>query len=115
MTAPTPISETDWQQQVIDLAHLHGWQHLHIRRTIGKGQRWTTSTNVKGWPDLYLWSEDQQRTMAVELKSESGVVTDEQRAVLESLARAGVEVHVWRPSDIDDAQQALARPRRAAA
>lgn len=115
MTPCAPaISEADWQQQVIDLAHLHGWQHLHVRRTIGKGHRWTTSTNVKGWPDLFLWSEDQQRTLAVELKSATGTVTAEQEAVLASLARAGVETHVWRPADIDQAQQILSRRRAAA-
>ncbi len=111
MTAPAQILEADWQEQVIDLAHLHGWSHLHVRRTIGRGRQWTTSTNVKGWPDLFLWNPGQQRVMAVELKSETGHVTVEQRAVLASLTAAGVECHVWRPSDLDSAQAALARQR----
>lgn len=102
------LSETEWQQQVIDLAHALGWQHLHVRRSIGKGQSWTTATNVKGWPDLSLWSERQRRVMFVELKTRTGVVSPDQQRVLASLEAAGQEVHVWRPADLDAAHAALA-------
>ena len=102
-----PISETDWQQQVIDLAHIYGWRHLHVRRSIGKGRKWVTATNVVGWPDLFLWNEAQKRTLAVELKSEKGIVTQDQLIVLGSLAAAGVETAIWRPSDIETARDVL--------
>lgn len=105
------MTEAEWQEQLLDLAHMLRWQHLHVRRTIGKGRKWTTSTNVVGWPDLTLWNEQQQRVMFVELKSEAGKVSPEQEAVLASLAAAGLEVHIWRPSDLDAAHEALRRPR----
>lgn len=99
--------ERVWQEQVIELAHILGWRHLHVRRSIGKGNAWVTATNVKGWPDLVLWSERQQRVLYVELKKEGGRLTLEQREVLASLAAAGCETWVWRPSDLDDVQRIL--------
>lgn len=102
-------TEAEFQAQVVELATICGWQHLHVRRTIGKGHRWTTSTNVIGWPDLFLWKPG--RVVAAELKSETGIATPEQLAVLESLAAAGIETHLWRPSDFDEITRTLgARP-----
>lgn len=101
------VSEAEFQQQVIDLAHAYGWHHLHVRRSIGKGRKWVTSTNVVGWPDLFMWHPYQRRTIAVELKSETGVVSPEQKAVLASLEAAGVWVDVWRPGDLDHANEVL--------
>lgn len=109
MSAAT-MTEADWQQQVIDLAHHLGWQHMHVRRSIGKGRRWTTATNVKGWPDLTLWNERQQRIVFVELKSTNGTVEPDQETVHASLRAAGLEVYVWRPDDLDVAHAAL-KPR----
>lgn len=43
-------TEAEFQEQLVQLAHLFGWAHLHVRRTIGRHREWTTSTNVKGWP-----------------------------------------------------------------
>jgi len=102
------VTEAEWQQQVIDLAHVLGYRHMHVRRSIGKGNRWVTATNVVGWPDLVLWSERQQRLLCVELKSETGKLSDEQDEVLASLAAAGVECFVWRPSDLEAARDFLA-------
>lgn len=101
------ITEADWQQQVIDLAHAYHWRHLHVRRSIGKGRKWVTATNVVGWPDLFLWNERQHRVLAAELKAQDGAVTAEQLEVLASLAGAGVETHVWRPSDLDQVHAVL--------
>lgn len=90
----------EWQAQVVDLAHVLGWRHLHVRRTVGRGKRWTTSTNVKGWPDLLLWSERQRRVVAIELKVGRDKPSDEQRAVLASLEAAGVVSMVAYPADL---------------
>lgn len=106
------MTETEWQEQLLELAHALGWQHMHVRRSIGKGKRWVTATNVSGWPDLTLWSERQQRIVFVELKSETGKTSDDQDVVLASLRAAGQEVHVWRPSDLDEAQRVLTAARR---
>lgn len=115
MTDPAAILEADWQQQLIELAHLLGWRHLHVRKSIGKGSKWQTTTNMKGWPDLLLWSTRQPgRHIAVELKSESGTPTPEQVEVLAELEAAGFECFVWRPSDLDTAQSVLAGTARIA-
>lgn len=101
------ITEAEWQAQVIQLAQALGWQHLHVRRSIGKGRKWTTATNVP-WPDLTLWSERQGRLIVAELKTDTGKVSPGQHATLTSLAHADVEVHLWRPSDFDAVHQTLA-------
>ena len=111
MPPTPPMSEATWQEQLLDLAHLLGWKHLHVRRTIGRGKKWVTATNVIGWPDLSLWSERQQRIIFVELKSETGKPTPEQIEVLASLGKAGQEVYLWRPSDLEAAKVILQGPR----
>lgn len=97
-------TEAEHQAQVIELAHMLGWHHLHVRRSIGKGRTWVTATNIVGWPDLVLFrpaDDGQQHLIFAELKSESGKLTPEQEQVLDDLRRSGCEVHVWRPSDMD--------------
>lgn len=109
MTAPTlaATTEAQFQAQVVELAELLGWTVNHTRRSVGKGGRWTTATSVVGYPDLTCWHPRQRRVLFVELKSEAGKLTPEQEAVLASLAAAGQEVAVWRPSDLETAQSVL--------
>jgi hypothetical protein len=90
------ITEAEFQATVVELLAAFGYRHLHVRRTIGQGGRWTTSTNLVGWPDLLAWRPG--RCVAIELKSESGRATPEQLEVLASLAEAGIEGRVVRPS-----------------
>lgn len=103
------MTESEWQAQVVQLMTATGWHHLHVRRTIGRGRKWVTATNVIGWPDIYAWHPRQSRTIAVELKSANGKLTAEQHDVLRSLAAAGVETYVWRPADLDEAVRVLNR------
>lgn len=91
------VSESDFQQTVVELLGTLGYRHLHVRRTIGRGRKWVTSTNLVGWPDLLAWCPG--RVVAIELKSESGKATPEQLDVLATLAAAGIECRVIRPSD----------------
>ena len=50
------------------------------------------------------------RVLFVELKTESGRVSEEQRGWLEALASCpGLECHVWRPSDWDEIERTLRR------
>ena len=113
------MTEAELQANVIDAATKAGWHHLHVRRSIGKGKRWTTATNVVGWPDLLLWRDDEgdglPTVIAVELKSSTGEVAHEQWDVIDSLRRAGVRAYVWRPSDWHDAtvERVLFAHRRA--
>lgn len=114
MAAPK-VDEATWQAQFIEMAHLLSWQHLHVRRSIGKGKRWVTATNLDGWPDLTLirpTPDYDGEIIFVELKSETGKVTDEQLAVHDMLRRAGHDVYVWRPSDLEAAQARLSLWRK---
>lgn len=104
------MAESVWQEQFIQLAQAHGWWHMHVRRTVGRGRKWVTATNVIGWPDLTLVCTRQERIIFVELKSEKGVVSPEQSEVHAKLRAAGQEVYVLRPSDLDLAQ-AILRPQ----
>jgi len=81
------ISERDWQNQVRELALLHGWliYHTHDSRR-----------SDPGFPDLVLVRE---RVVYAELKREKGKLTAEQKAWRYSLNGAGAETYVWRPSD----------------
>jgi len=101
------VTEADLQRQVIELAHLCGWQTMHVRRSIGAGQQWTTSTSIAGWPDLTLWRAG--AFLLVELKAERGRLTAEQHAVLSSLRAAGVDARCWRPSDWPEIEATLTR------
>ena len=107
--APKMREVEEWQPQFLDLAHMLGWQHMHVRRTIGKGRKWTTGTSVKGWPDLTLWHEGQVRLIFVELKSDDGRLSPDQEVVLASLDAAGQETYVFRPSDLELAARILRR------
>lgn len=112
-----PVSHEDWQRQVIELAHALGWEHLHVRRSIGRargGRAWQTTTNVKGWPDLLLWKAG-RGFVAVECKVGWDRPTAEQRAVLDSLARAGAACMVAYPDDLEALASLLGgRPARPA-
>ena len=99
------ISEAEWQQQVIDLAHAHGWMCAHFRpaRT-SKGWVTPVAADGQGFPDLVLTRE---RVMFVELKSQRGRLSEQQRLWIVSLRAAGAEVHVWKPDHFDHAHQTL--------
>lgn len=110
MTAPTKstvISETAFQQTIIDMAQVLGWRCMHVRRSKVRQDQWATATSIPGWPDLFMWHTGQRRVIAVELKSEKGRVTPEQTEVLAQLKASGLETFVWRPSDADHAEQVL--------
>lgn len=108
------MNEREWQEQVIELAQLNGWAHLHVRKSIGRrgGKAgWQTTTNLKGWPDLFLWHERDQRTLAIELKVRPNTATSDQLAVLASLRAAGIESYVMFPEQLDELAAVLARRR----
>lgn len=94
------LTHVEWQDQVVVLAHALGWSHLHVRRTVGRGKKWTTSTNVKGWPDLFLWHH-RHGFAAIELKVGKDEPTFEQGVILGQLAAAGAKVMVAWPADFD--------------
>ena len=129
MTAATArrprVSELDFQRQLVGphgIATMLGWLHVHFRpamttrgwRTPGTGEL------AKGWPDLVLVRARDHRLIFAELKADDATTSPQQRAVLDTLSsvtcaptstRAGpeptVEVHVWRPRDLDSIAEIL--------
>lgn len=100
------LSEDDWLGMVTQLAQLKGWEWMHIRPAM-KQSGWrtpTTGTMARGWPDLVLTRGRQ--LLFVELKSESGPVSEDQQRVLDVL-RSAATVDIWRPSDWERVVEAL--------
>jgi hypothetical protein len=101
--------ERHFQEQVIDLARLYGWRVAHFRPAqTAKGWRTPVSADGKGFPDLVLVRD---RVIFAELKGELGRLTSDQRNWVGNLDRAGAEVHVWRPIDLEEIECTL-RPLR---
>lgn len=102
-------TETEFQAQVIQLAHLYGWRHLHVRRSIGKGRQWVTATNLVGWPDLLLMHPD-HGYVAAELKVGRNKPTPEQTELLAFLdSMPSTTAVVWTPADWPSIKTTLAR------
>lgn len=95
MTRPQ-MSERAWQEVVLELATLYRWGYYHT---------FDSRRSQPGFPDLVLWRE---RVIYAELKAADGRLTPLQKRVLEGLRRAGAEVFVWRPADLEQVKQELA-------
>lgn len=92
-----PITEKEFQRQVLDLAGIYGWAVYHPLLS-----KWSE----KGWPDLSMVRGS--RLIFAELKRQSGATTIHQDRWLGMLSAVpGIEVHVWRPSDIDHIAEVL--------
>lgn len=106
-----PVTEAEFQRQVIDLARTLGWRVAHFRtvRVLRGNGSTHYATPVQadgaGFPDLIMVRGE--RLLAVELKSGRGVVTDEQLAWLDALEGTRAEVYVWRPDHWDTLVEVL--------
>lgn len=103
-------THVELQDQVVQLAGLYRWRHLHVRRSIGKGRRWVTATNLVGWPDLLLMRPD-QGWVAAELKIPPDKASAEQDELLGYLgSMPSCRAFLWTPADWDQIQATLAVP-----
>lgn len=95
------VLEKTWDQQLFasqkGLAPSLGWTTYHVLRSRG---------SKAGYPDRTLCRE---RIVFAELKREKTKPTDEQTRWLTLLAKAGGEVYLWRPSDLDEIGVILGR------
>lgn len=92
-----PLSERDFQAQILDLAHLFGWTVYHPMLS-----KWSE----RGWPDLAMCRPP--RLILAELKAEKGKVSEHQERWLAMLrACPGVETYLWRPADFDAIAEVL--------
>lgn len=103
-------TESNFQQTVIDFAHLTGWRAVHFRgvrvqRKDGSIYYQTpVQADSKGLPDLILVRE---RVVWAELKVGKGKLTPEQVDWLDALTAAGQECYIWYPSDWDEIEKVL--------
>lgn len=96
MSGP-PVTEAQFMRQVLDLARIFGWSSYHPMLS-----KWSE----RGWPDLALVKPP--RFILAELKRENGKTTPHQDRWLEMLRGCpGVEVYLWRPSDLDGIARCL--------
>ena len=96
MSTLPPISEVAFQRQVMEILKLHRWHVVHIPAVAvvrrGRIQHTTTYQGDGGLPDLIIARDGE--THLVELKSDVGRLSPEQRQWLE--ASGGM---LWRPRD----------------
>jgi hypothetical protein len=91
------VTERELAAIVDRVAALFGWRRYHT---------WLSTHSAAGFPDEVLVRGG--RLIFAELKSDGGKLRPEQEAWLADLeAVPGVEVHVWRPADLDAIAKAL--------
>ena len=104
------ISEKALGQYLHDLGTLYNWEMYHQVDTgaCPNCHRPNYSKRVgKGFPD-WVMAHENGRLIFAELKSQKGVLEDEQAAWLKTVyAGQGREVYLWRPSDMDAMAQIL--------
>ncbi len=99
LTAKSRLTEKEFTRQVRDLAELLGWKFYHP---------WLSIHSPRGFPDLALCRPP--RLILAELKTERGQVSEAQTEWLEMLgACPGIEVYLFRPSQLDEIAKVLAR------
>jgi len=91
------ILEKDFQDTVVEYAHLCGWMTYHTH---------DSRRSDAGFPDLTMVRGT--RLIFAELKSQKGTIRPAQEAWLQRLQGVpAVEVYLWRPTDWDDIEKVL--------
>ena len=91
------VSETQFLKSVVSVAEDGGWLVYHT---------YDSRRSQAGFPDLVMTQAG--RTIFAELKSEKGRIKSSQQRWLDELEKTGgVEVFLWRPSDMDDVVKKL--------
>ena len=115
------LTEAAWQAQVEGLARFYGWRTYHPPDNRPAGRAGRPQRVTSGFPDLVLLRGPE--LLFVELKTDKGRASPEQREWLGELAAVGdacaqsanypatVEAYIWRPRDFDDVHARLARGR----
>jgi hypothetical protein len=86
------LTEASFQTQVIHLARLMGWWHLHIRDM-------QANRELAGFPDLCFLRDGQYRL--IELKSIKGKERRSQIAFKEKVIPYGIDVWLFQPTEED--------------
>jgi hypothetical protein len=108
------MDEKSFQDQVVALAHVHGYVVAHFRAAQNSKGNYRTPVayDAKGFPDLVMVRSDfnnnsrPHRLIFAELKSNAGRLSKEQATWIDDLATVA-ETYVWRPRDWDDILEIL--------
>jgi hypothetical protein len=108
-----PVSEDEFQQSIIDLAHVLGYKVHHDRPARQADGSWRTHIQGDtGFPDLVLAHKQKGRVIYIECKSESGKVSPEQQDWLDTLAACeNAEVYTSKPSEWEYIKAVLMLPK----
>lgn len=100
------LTEQQYQQRIIDLAHLTGWKVSHFRPAQNSRGQWRTpvAADGTGFPDLVLARD---AVLFWEIKTDTGRVSPAQKTWIALLTAAGAEARIIRPSDWEFVQQRL--------
>lgn len=87
------LTEDQFQQQIIDLAKLHGYTLIyHV---------YDSRRSQAGFPDLVLVNERRGVALFRELKTSTGRLTEAQHNWLTGMKIAKLNADVWRPADLE--------------
>jgi hypothetical protein len=106
------ISEQEFQDTVIEFAHLHGWRICTFRkaRVRIKGEdlyRTPFGADGKGMTDAIFTHERWCRFMVVEFKSDVGTLSPEQKVWRRVFIACKIQYRMWRPRDWDTIEKEL--------
>lgn len=110
LARPRPLTEAQFQRQVLDLARVLGWSTVEGPDGALEGLTYhpqLAKWSERGWPDLALLRRRDGRIVFAELKSEHGQPTPRQLQVLDLLRACGAEAYLWRPSDLEHVAEVL--------
>jgi hypothetical protein len=107
-----PLSEAQFQKQVLALAKLRGWRVAHFKTAqTAKGAYVTpVAADGKGFPDLVMVRAEPgfvARLIFAELKADRGRLGPQQLEWIQALAESDAEMYVWRPADWDEIEEVL--------
>lgn len=99
--------ERHFATQVEHLLDLFGWLWKHDEPAVRQSGRWATSfRGARGFPDYVATRGG--RLIFAEIKNERGRTTKAQDLWLDTLRNVpGVEVHLWRPEDLETIREVL--------
>ena len=100
------MTEAEFQNAVVDLAHVYGWKISHFGAARTK-DGWSTPVRYdgKGFPDcVFVYTGNRplpHRVLFVEFKTDRGRLSPAQTDWGDWLDDAGTEYCLWRPGNAD--------------
>ena len=111
MTERVPdASERLFQDAVIKIANMNGWDAHHVRA--GKFGNIYKTDGLPGMPDVLFIHRHGRGMFWAELKTPNGRLSRTQNERILQLRENGAEVHVWRPHQMQEIADRLGNWRK---